>query len=325
MMASGFIRKQLGVILPRRTFYQSFIKFNSIPESQLQAQPQQTKPRLIFDEQTRSPRTNRKPKQNPFQITENLTLPELKKTRIVPELETFYGGSPIHESNLNKVTQLYQRFKHLPTRILTPQEIESNKFITFEEYKKRTLSGTRVRSVQFKELIDMLARLRNIEFELLPKEVIDVLNEFKDPNISKNSQLKNFKTLDSFGRAKAIAKRKNSRAIVHLVKGDGKILVNGINAIEYFPNVYNRQSLTYPFKVVDQENQYNIFVKVSGGGMTGQSEAAMYAVAKALVIFNPLLKSRLRKAGLMTVDRRRAERKKPGKMKARKSPTWVKR
>ncbi|CQB90017.1 30S ribosomal protein S9 [Chlamydia trachomatis] len=51
----------------------------------------------------------------------------------------------------------------------------------------------------------------------------------------------------------------------------------------------------------------------------------MYAIAKALVVFNPLLKPRLSKAGLMKSDTRIVERKKPGKVKARKSPTWVKR
>jgi small subunit ribosomal protein S9 len=81
----------------------------------------------------------------------------------------------------------------------------------------------------------------------------------------------------------------------------------------------------YPLKVVDSLEDYNVFVTVHGGGVTGQADAVALAMSKAIVIHNPLLKKRLSRAECLKTDRRKVERKKPGKLKARRSMTWVKR
>lgn len=251
---------------------------------------------------------------------------QMERLRIVPKLATFYGGNPVHDDNIHQLQTLIKKHSRLPTRVLDEKEVKEFKFVSFEEYKKLTQAGTRLKVGHHKELIECLNRLRSIEPELMPRDVIAVLNEYSSTGEEKKTLVeKKVKTLDEFGRANTVGKRKTSVAQVSMVRGDGQVMVNGKSFVEYFPLTTDRAKIGYPFKVVSQEGQYNVFVTTEGGGISGQAEAVMYGIAKALVVFNPLLKPRLRLAGLMTRDARKVERKKPGKVKARKSPTWVKR
>lgn len=251
---------------------------------------------------------------------------EFERLRIVPKLATFYGGNPVHDENINQLNAMVRKHRNLPTRVLDEKELQAFKFVSFEEYKKRAQSGTRLKIGHHKELLELLNRLRSIEPELMPREVIELLNTYTATSDEKQRVVqKTIKTLDEFGRANTFGKRKRAEAKISMVKGEGLVLVNGQSFSEYFKREIDRSKIAYPFKVVSQEGQYNLFITTEGGGISGQAEAAMYGVAKALVIFNPLFKSRLRLAGLMTRDARKVERKKPGKVKARKSPTWVKR
>ncbi|EMG49495.1 MRPS9 37S ribosomal protein S9 [Candida maltosa Xu316] len=305
-MASRVIFK--GLVVPQRSFHQSLTVLNG-----------PTTRRRFFGEPPKKSTTQ------PRQLTENLSLVEVSRIRTVPTLNTFYGGNPVHEDNINKVKAILKKYQSLPTQTMTDELLKNTKFIGFEEYTKRTNSGTRVKEIHYRDLITLLNRLRTIDSQLMPSEVSSVLAEYTSQSSNKVSQMKKEKTLDCFGRAKAQAKRKSSVAKVHVVKGDGQVLINGKPLVEYFGNVYARKNVLYPFQVIEQEGKYNVSAYVKSGGYTGQSEAIMYAIAKALIVFNPLLKPRLSKAGLMTSDSRIVERKKPGKVKARKSPTWVKR
>lgn len=245
--------------------------------------------------------------------------------RVVPAYMGFYGGNPVHEDNMSRLTTVLRKYKRLPTQTADKETMQKYKFLSFEEYKERCHSGHRVRSSHFKALTEILQRLRSIDTQLMPKEVTDILSKFVAKAVSSQKAKKNLKNLDEFGRANTSAKRKASKVKVSMVRGEGQVLVNGKPFAEYFKKDSDRTRIGYPFEVVSQENQYNVFAVASGGGTTGQAEGCMYAIAKALIIFNPLLKARLRQAGLMTPDTRIVERKKPGKVKARKSPTWVKR
>lgn len=250
---------------------------------------------------------------------------EMERLRIVPTHMGFYGGNPVHEENMKQLRDILRKYKRLPTQAVDKATIQRFRFLSFEEYKERCDSGHRVRSSHYKILTETLQRLRSIDPELMPKEVSEILNKYLASSMNSQSAMKKVKVLDEFGRANASAKRKACRAEVSLVKGDGQVIVNGRPFTEYFLRDTDRSKIGYPFESINQENQYNVFVSASGGGTTGQAEATMYAIAKALIIFNPLLKPRLRLAGLLTPDSRVVERKKPGKVKARKSPTWVKR
>ena len=248
---------------------------------------------------------------------------ELERTRVVPTLKTFYGGNPVHEEYCNQLNALIRKYCDLPIRAADDES--TYKFIGFESYKKMANSGSRVKETHHSELTALLHRLRMIDSQMMPQEVKDVLEKFSvKTNIFK--QVDDIeRTLDTHGRAFAVGKRKLATAEVWLVRGEGQTLVNGKSIVEYFPLVADRKRIVYPFQVVTQEGNYNIFAKVRGGGTSAQADAVMYGISKALTIFNPLLKPRLRKAGLMTRDARTVERKKPGRVKARKMPTWVKR
>jgi len=131
--------------------------------------------------------------------------------------------------------------------------------------------------------------------------------------------------VDEDGRAYAYGRRKSSRAQVWLVEGEGEVLVNGKSLVDVFSRIHDRESALWALKSTARLDKYNVWIKVHGGGTTGQAEAITLAVGKALMVHEPALKPALRRAGCVTRDPRRVERKKPGKLKARKMPAWVKR
>ena len=124
----------------------------------------------------------------------------------------------------------------------------------------------------------------------------------------------------------AIGRRKESTARVRVVSGSGTFTVNDKEAAAYFPRIGDLQDVLRAFNAVGQDaGQYDVTVKVNGGGATGQTEAVRLGLARALVLVNGDWTSALRKNGLLTRDARVKERKKPGLKKARKAPTYTKR
>lgn len=123
----------------------------------------------------------------------------------------------------------------------------------------------------------------------------------------------------------ATGRRKTSAARVFLKNGAGKITVNGKELDKYMPTPTARMTVTLPFVLTDTKNQYDARVTVTGGGVTGQSEAIRHGLARALVAVNPNLRPTLKKAGLLTRDSRMVERKKYGKHGARRSTQFSKR
>jgi small subunit ribosomal protein S9 len=123
-----------------------------------------------------------------------------------------------------------------------------------------------------------------------------------------------------------LGRRKTSTARVRLQKGKGNTLVNGIGVKEYFSNSQKLlHELEKPFMALEQENNFDISAKVSGGGPTGQIEAIRLGIAKALVELNPDWRQTLRRAGLLGRDPRAKERKKFGLKGARKAQQYTKR
>ena len=124
----------------------------------------------------------------------------------------------------------------------------------------------------------------------------------------------------------AVGRRKESTARVRLMDGSGRFVVNEKEATVYFPRIGDLHDILRAFSTVGQDaNKYDITVKVSGGGTTGQTEAVRLGLARALMLLNGEWRSALRKQGLVTRDARVKERKKPGLKKARKAPTYTKR
>jgi small subunit ribosomal protein S9 len=120
-------------------------------------------------------------------------------------------------------------------------------------------------------------------------------------------------------------KRKTSVARVILRPGDGATWINGKSIEAYFPRMVHRMIATAPLKTVGLEGQYDLRVRLHGGGPSGQAGAMRHGIARALVEVNPELRVPLRRAGFLTRDARVVERKKAGLHKARKAPQFSKR
>jgi len=124
----------------------------------------------------------------------------------------------------------------------------------------------------------------------------------------------------------ATGRRKNSIAVVKLVKGKGRIFVNGKTLRNYIGNRPAIEMLIYrPLVLTDNAEKYDIRVKAVGGGVVGQSGAIRHAISRALVKSNEEYRNVLRLEGLLTRDPRVKERKKYGRKRARKRFQFSKR
>jgi small subunit ribosomal protein S9 len=123
----------------------------------------------------------------------------------------------------------------------------------------------------------------------------------------------------------AVGRRKAAVARVYLMKGDGKITVNGKDYREYFPQSHVQHSITDPFNTVEVATAYDLNVNVDGGGFKGQAEAVRMGISRALVKLNEEFRKPLKSKKFLMRDPREVERKKFGKPKARKSFQFSKR
>jgi small subunit ribosomal protein S9 len=131
--------------------------------------------------------------------------------------------------------------------------------------------------------------------------------------------------LDKQGRAYATGKRKNAVARVWLKPGHGKMTINGKDFSQYFARPVLQMLLRQPFGIANRTDQYDINATVVGGGLSGQAGAVRHGISKALTYYEPELRSVLKKGGFLTRDSRIVERKKYGRMKARRSFQFSKR
>jgi small subunit ribosomal protein S9 len=123
-----------------------------------------------------------------------------------------------------------------------------------------------------------------------------------------------------------VGRRKESTARVRLMAGSGQFTVNGKPLEEYFTRQGDPEATLAPLETAgENRSQLDVTVTVSGGGVTGQTDAVQLGMARALVKMNPDLKESMRRAGFLTRDARIKERKKPGLKRARKAPTYTKR
>ena len=123
----------------------------------------------------------------------------------------------------------------------------------------------------------------------------------------------------------ATGKRKTSIAKVWLSKGSGKIMVNGKDFKDYFIRSNHQMQIQRPFEIINQQTDYDVKCKVSGGGLTGQAGAMVHGISRAILKFDENLKASLKKEKLTTRDSRSVERKKYGHKKARRSFQFSKR
>ena len=123
----------------------------------------------------------------------------------------------------------------------------------------------------------------------------------------------------------ATGRRKKSIAKVWLKKGSGIISVNGKKMVDYFQKPNLQISIFRPLTLVKRENEFDVRCSVKGGGLSGQAGAIIHGLSRAIVLYEPELKTTLKKAKLTTRDSRAVERKKYGRRKARRSFQFSKR
>tara|TARA_Y100000590_G_C15628714_1_gene980346 strand:- start:974 stop:1411 length:438 start_codon:yes stop_codon:yes gene_type:complete len=123
----------------------------------------------------------------------------------------------------------------------------------------------------------------------------------------------------------ATGRRKRSIARVWLKKGTGTIHVNGKKMEDYFKKPSLQTAVYRPLALVKRENEFDVRCSVKGGGLSGQAGAMIHGLARAIVEFEPGLKTTLKKEKLTTRDSRTVERKKYGHRKARRSFQFSKR
>lgn len=123
----------------------------------------------------------------------------------------------------------------------------------------------------------------------------------------------------------ATGRRKRAISRVWIKPGTGKIIVNGVNAEQYFKLPTAMKIVKDPLVVTNTLNSIDVQATLVGGGMAGQAGALRHGIARALVNFNSEYREALKKAGFLTRDPREVERKKYGKPKARKRFQYSKR
>jgi small subunit ribosomal protein S9 len=151
-------------------------------------------------------------------------------------------------------------------------------------------------------------------------EMVDsIQNNFNSLSTKVETQTLKEKTYYGMG------KRKRAKAWVQIKAGKGIITINGRPFINYFNNSYIRGKILLPLQLTDTIAQLDLNIKVLGGGFTGQTEAIIPAISKALIQINPQWRPELAKYLCLTHDPRNVEPKKPGRIKARKGYVYNRR
>ena len=120
-------------------------------------------------------------------------------------------------------------------------------------------------------------------------------------------------------------RRKISVARATIQDGTGNFTFNGKEINQYFPSPLMRMTVEKPFKVVNLEAKFDVVVNVQGSGLSAQADAVSLGISRALIKMDPELRPKLKKAGLLTRDARKVERKKYGLKKARRAEQFTKR
>lgn len=165
-------------------------------------------------------------------------------------------------------------------------------FMTLAQF--RSSLAEKVGAAKYARALDLMKRLNRIDPALRPPQVQQTLEQFQRPG-SANVVPSKPKTLDKYGRAMGVGRRKSSVARVQLIEGTGEVMINGKSISQALPRLHDRESAVWPLKVTNRLDKYNVFVMVSGGGKTGQAESITLGMANALMIHEPALKPTLRK------------------------------
>ena len=224
------------------------------------------------------------------QISSSEDVAVLRRVRVVPASPSYFTGKPRSTDHFLLVRELARKYKPLPR--LAAEEAQRVAFKTHAQYKAQV--GEKVKAGPYGDVIKAVAKLHLIHPKFKPKEVEDTVRMFlRDINPYDNVAKPG--VVDEFGRAKGVGRRKTSSAVAWIVEGEGEVLINGKSLARVFGRIHDRESAIWALKATDRIDKYNVWALVKGGGVTGQAEALTLAVAKALLVHEPLLKPALRR------------------------------
>lgn len=203
--------------------------------------------------------------------------------------------------------------------------------------KEENKESEGIESTEEKEAVVIEAALPSEESPLVSEEAVEPATEAEEkvkveakPKRSRASTKKSTAVRPKAQKKQQLSywgtgRRKSSVARVRLVPGEGKFAINGRPLQEYFGVEIMQAAVLKPLEVTENLNRFDVVVKVSGGGISGQAGAVQHGISRALLQVDETLRLRLKKLGLLTRDPREKERKKYGLKKARKRPQFSKR
>ncbi|KAI9890863.1 MAG: 37S ribosomal protein S9, mitochondrial [Vezdaea aestivalis] len=241
-----------------------------------------------------------------------------RNLRVVPKSPSYFSPTPAFTDYYIHALGVFRRYQTLPRG----DPSKRTKLIWKNHPQFRRMIGENVPPLKYRKIKSLIQRLDQVDRSVLPEEGKDLIRSFLR-EASPIQPLRRPECVDEYGRSVGVGRRKTASAQVWLVLGDGQVLVNDKPLHIAFPRVHDRESALWALKSTSRLDKYNVWALVTGGGPTGQAEAITLGLAKALLVQEPNLKPVLRKAGTVSRNPKRVERKKPGHLKARKKPAWV--
>lgn len=217
--------------------------------------------------------------------------------RPVPTTASYFSRTPKFNDLHIQLSRLLSKYYHLPT--LTIGEAQQMPWLKLDAM--RTELRETIKASQFSQVMRIVRRLHCIEPSLQPEEVKTAVARFAKA-INTLLNVPRPLSIDRFGRAVGVGRRKTSTARAFVVEGTGEVLINGKTISEAFGRVHDRESALWALTCTGRLDKYNIWALVEGGGTTGQAEALTLAVAKGLLAHEPALKPALRKGKQIPVS-----------------------
>lgn len=218
---------------------------------------------------------------------------QVAHVRPMPVSPSYFSRNTTFNDSFVLIQDLARKYARLPSA--PPGLVERVAWKNKEHY--RMAVGEEVKGKEYLTCLKLAKRLHKIHPELVPEEVREGIRPFKrDINIYLNTPKPI--PIDRFGRSHGVGRRKESTARAYVVEGMGEVLINGKPLTEAFGRVHDRESAVWALKTTNRIDKYNVWARVSGGGTTGQAEALAMAIAKAIVVHEPALKTHLRKGKL---------------------------
>jgi Ribosomal protein S9/S16 len=195
--------------------------------------------------------------------------------RIIPANSNYFSGSPYQEQQLQEVEKMFDKYRHLPkgpshvwpirnwknAGLKNTGKSSSGEHIFDEAGSKATNSGS--------HMITLMKSLNKVHPVLMPPELKSFLDMFAPLREAPGQGARQIRKLDVYSRSRGSGRRKEARAKVQVLPGNGQVYVNGKLAAEYFTRTKDVENVVWPLQALSALRLHNVWVSVWGGGTTG--------------------------------------------------------